>query len=144
MGDLIYLNFFYRIISVLYKKNKQEIMLILIAGPYRSGTNDNPKLMQENLSNLESVALPLFRKGHIPMIGEWVALPLIHLAGSTKPGDNAWEEVQYPVAHRLLEKCDAVLRLQGASKGADEDVRVATERGLKIYYSVEDIPDALQ
>ncbi len=119
-------------------------MLILIAGPYRSGTNDNPKLMQENLSNLESVALPLFRKGHIPMIGEWVALPLIHLAGSTKPGDNAWEEVQYPVAHRLLEKCDAVLRLQGASKGADEDVRVATERGLKIYYSVEDVPDALQ
>ncbi len=119
-------------------------MLILIAGPYRSGTNDNPQLMQENLSNLEAVALPLFRKGHIPMIGEWVALPLIHLAGSTKPGDNAWEEVQYPVAHRLLEKCDAVLRLQGASKGADEDVRVATERGLKIYYSVEDVPDALQ
>jgi len=119
-------------------------MLILIAGPYRSGTNDNPQLMQENLSNLEAVALPLFRKGHIPMIGEWVALPLIHLAGSTKPGDDAWEEVQYPVAHRLLEKCDAVLRLQGASKGADEDVRVATERGLKIYYNVEDVPNALQ
>lgn len=117
-------------------------MLILIAGPYRSGTNDDKALMQQNLCYLESVALPIFRKGHIPMIGEWVALPLIHLAGSTKPGDEAWEEVQYPVAHRLLEKCDAVLRLQGASKGADEDVRVATERGLKIYYNVDDIPDA--
>ena len=76
------------------------------------------------------------------MIGEWVALPLIHLAGSTKPGDKAWEEVQYPTAHRLLEKCDAVLRIQGASKGADEDVRIATERGLKIYYSLEDVPNA--
>ena len=119
-------------------------MLILIAGPYRSGTNDDPRLMQQNLSNLESVALPLFRKGHIPMIGEWVALPLIHLAGSFKPGDEAWEEVQYPVAHRLLEKCDAVLRLQGVSKGADEDVRVATERGLKIYYRLEDVPNAEQ
>ena len=116
-------------------------MLILIAGPYRSGTNDDPKLMQQNLNNLESVALPLFRKGHVPMIGEWVALPLINLAGSTKPGDAAWEEVQYPVAHRLLEKCDAILRLEGASKGADEDVRVATELGLKVYYSVEDVPD---
>jgi hypothetical protein len=116
-------------------------MMILIAGPYRSGTNDNPELMQQNLNNLESVALPLFRKGHVPMIGEWVALPLINLAGSTKPGDSAWEEVQYPVAHRLLEKCDAVLRLEGASKGADEDVRVATELGLKVYYSVEDVPD---
>ena len=116
-------------------------MLILIAGPYRSGTNDDPRLMQQNLDRLESVALPLFRKGHIPMIGEWVALPLIHLAGSTQPGDKAWEEIQYPVAHRLLEKCDAVLRLEGASKGADEDVRKAKEKGLKIYYNIEDIPD---
>ena len=115
-------------------------MLILIAGPYRSGTNDDPKLMQQNLNNLESVALLLFRKGHIPLIGEWVALSLIRLAGSLKPGDEAWEEIQYPVAHRLLEKCDAVLRVPGASKGADEDVRVARERGLKIYYRLEDIP----
>ena len=115
-------------------------MLILIAGPYRSGTNDDPELMQENLNKLESMALPLFRKGHIPMIGEWAALPLIRLAGSTKPGDAAWEEIQYPVAHRLLEKCDAVLRIEGASKGADEDVRVAKEKGLKVYYNLEDVP----
>ena len=117
-------------------------MLILIAGPYRSGTNDDPQLMQQNLSYLESVALPLFRKGHLPMIGEWVALPLIHLAGSVKPGDEAWEEIQYPVAHRLLQKCDAVLRLKGESKGADEDVRLAKEKGLKIYYRLEEVPDA--
>lgn len=117
-------------------------MLILIAGPYRSGTNDDPVLMQQNLDKLQSMALPLFRKGHVPMIGEWVALPLIQLAGSTKPGDDAWEAIQYPVAHRLLEKCDAVLRIEGASKGADEDVRFAKEKGLKIYYRLEDVPDA--
>ncbi|HVW61365.1 MAG TPA: hypothetical protein VHC48_15045 [Puia sp.] len=117
-------------------------MFILIAGPYRSGTNDDPALMKANLDHLESVALPLFRKGHVPMIGEWVALPLIKLAGSAKPGDAAWEEIQYPVAHRLLEKCDAVLRLEGASKGADEDVRVARERGLKVYFRLEDVPEA--
>ncbi|MCH5715451.1 hypothetical protein [Niabella hibiscisoli] len=62
-------------------------MLILIAGPYRSGTNDDPQLMQQNLHNLEAVALSLFRKGYTPIIGEWVALPLIRLAGSTKPGE---------------------------------------------------------
>lgn len=121
---------------------KQTNMLILIAGPYRSGTNDDPVLMQQNLSRLEAVALPLFRKGHVPMIGEWVALPLIRLAGSVKPGDEAWEEVQYPAAHRLLEKCDAVLRIEGASKGADNDVKIAIERGLKVYYRLEDVPDA--
>lgn len=119
-------------------------MLILIAGPYRGGTNDDPALMEKNLRNLESVALPLFRMGHVPMIGEWVALPLLHLAGSTKPGDPVWDAIQYPVAHRLLQKADAVLRLEGASKGADEDVRIATERGLAIYYRLEDVPYAEQ
>jgi hypothetical protein len=115
-------------------------MLILIAGPYRSGTNDDPKLMQQNLERLEAAALPLFRLGHIPMIGEWVALPLLKLAGSKEPGDAPYEEILYPAAHRLLLKCDAVLRLPGASKGADEDVRIAKERGLAIYYKLEDVP----
>lgn len=117
-------------------------MLILIAGPYRSGTNDNPELIQKNLDNLEAAALPIFRKGHIPMIGEWVALPLIKLAGSAQIGDQAWQDIQYPAAHRILEKCDAVLRIEGASKGADEDVRIAREKGLQIYYNIEDIPYA--
>lgn len=117
-------------------------MLILIAGPYRSGTNDDPVLIRQNLDNLEAAALPIFRKGHIPVIGEWLALPLIHLAGSTRIGDEAWQEIQYPIAHRILEKCDAVLRIEGASKGADEDVRIARERGLIIYYNIEDIPNA--
>jgi hypothetical protein len=115
-------------------------MMILIAGPYRGGTNDDPVLIKRNLDKLESVALPIFKLGHIPVIGEWVALPLMNLAGSKKPGDEVWNEIQYPVAHRLLEKCDAVLRLPGESKGADEDVRIAKERGLKIYYRLEDIP----
>ncbi|WP_080779457.1 DUF4406 domain-containing protein [Chryseobacterium phocaeense] len=117
-------------------------MLILIAGPYRSGTNDDPVLIRQNLDKLEAAALPVFRKGHIPVIGEWLALPLIHLAGSTRIGDEAWQEIQYPIAHRILEKCDAVLRIEGASKGADEDVRIARERGLTIYYNIEDIPNA--
>ena len=115
-------------------------MLILIAGPYRSGTNDDPEKMKQNLSRLEEAALPLFRMGHIPMIGEWVALPLLKIAGSVRPGDKAYDEILYPVAKRLLTKCDAVLRLEGESKGADEDVRIAKERGLKIFYKIEDIP----
>ncbi|MDN3654962.1 hypothetical protein QWZ08_04935 [Ferruginibacter paludis] len=117
-------------------------MLILIAGPYRSGTNDDRELMRQNLANLEAVSLPLFRLGHTPMIGEWVALPLLNLAGSAKVGDAAYEEILYPVAHRLLLKCDAVFRIEGASNGADEDVRIAKERGLKIYYRLEDVPHA--
>lgn len=57
-------------------------MLILIAGPYRSGTADDPARMAANLHRLEAAALPLFRAGHLPLIGEWLALPLLRLAGS--------------------------------------------------------------
>ncbi|MBI2517452.1 MAG: DUF4406 domain-containing protein [Opitutae bacterium] len=115
-------------------------MMILIAGPYRSGTNDDPALMARNLRALEAVALPLYRAGHTPMIGEWVALPLLREAGSARIGDALWEEILYPVAHRLLMKCDAVLRIEGASKGADNDVRLALERGLKVYHRLADVP----
>ena len=114
-------------------------MTILVAGPYRSGTNDNPVLMQQNLHRLNDCALQLFRAGHIPLIGEWLALPLIKTAGSTKIGDEIYQEISYPIAHRLLTKCDAVLRIEGASTGADNDVKVAKELGLSVFYRLEDI-----
>lgn len=116
------------------------MMLILIAGPYRSGTDNDPILIKKNMDRLESMALPIFRKGHIPMIGEWVANPLIELAGSREVGDEVFLEIQYPTAHRLLTKCDAILRIEGASKGADQDVKIAKELGLEVYYNLEDIP----
>ena len=115
-------------------------MLILIAGPYRSGTNNDPILIKKNMDNLEAVALPIFRKGHIPMIGEWAANPLMQLAGSKEVGDEIFTEIQYPTAHRLLTKCDAVLRIEGASKGADQDVEIAKKLGLEVFYSLSDIP----
>ena len=117
------------------------MMLIMICGPYRSGTGNNPELIQKNMDKLEAMALPIFRKGHIPMIGEWVANPLIELAGSKQVGDAIFKELQYPTAHRLLTKCDAVLRIEGASKGADQDVELAKELGLKVYYSLDQIPE---
>ena len=115
-------------------------MMILIAGPYRSGTNDDPTLIQKNLDHLEAMALPIFEKGHIPVIGEWLALPLMKLAGSKEIGDAVWDKIQYPIAHRILKKCDAVLRIEGKSNGADQDVKIARELGLPVYYSLEEIP----
>lgn len=117
-------------------------MLILIAGPYRSGTGDDPAKMAANVRHMEWYALPIFRLGHIPVLGEWFALPLIHLAGSKHVGDEAYQEIFHPVAERLLKKCDAVLRVGGASEGADLMVQVAHAIGLKIYTKLEQIPSA--
>ena len=115
-------------------------LMILIAGPYRSGTNDDPALIRKNVELMESYALPIFRAGHIPILGEWLALPLAALAGSKKIGDEAFNEVFHPIAVRLQEKCDAVLRVGGASAGADEMVRVGRSLGLKIFTRLEEIP----
>ena len=114
--------------------------MILIAGPYRSGTNDDPVLIHKNVARMESYALPIFRAGHIPALGEWIALPLVNLAGSKKAGDDAFNEIFHPVAVRLLTKCDAVLRVGGPSAGADEMVRIGRSLGLKIYTDVAEIP----
>ncbi len=115
-------------------------LLILVAGPYRSGTGDDPDLMAANLARLEEASWPVFRAGHVPMIGEWVALPVLRSAGAEGVGDPLAEQVLYPTAERLLAHCDAVLRLPGASTGADQDVKIAEERGLPVYYRVEDVP----
>lgn len=120
--------------------NATKSMMILIAGPYRSGTNDDPVLIRKNVQEMESCALPIFRAGHIPLLGEWLALPLVDLAGSKQIGDEAFNEIFHPIAVRLLEKCDAVLRVGGPSAGADEMVRVGRNLGLKIYSSPAEIP----
>jgi hypothetical protein len=117
-------------------------MMILIAGPYRSGTNDDPALISKNVQEMESYALPIFRAGHVPILGEWLALPLVELAGSRKIGDEAFSEIFHPIAARLLEKCDAVLRVGGPSAGADEMVRVGRSLGLNIYSAPGEIPKA--
>ena len=116
--------------------------LILIAGPYRSGTNDDPVKMAANLRRLEEASWPLFELGHIPMIGEWVALPIWQVAGGKTVGDALYEQILHPTAGRLIQICDAVLRLPGASKGADNDVRLARERGISVYFDIGEIPSA--
>jgi len=122
------------------QQHSVKSMMILIAGPYRSGTGDDPELIRRNVELMESYALPIFRAGHIPVLGEWFALPLAALAGSRKIGDEAFNEIFHPIAVRLQEKCDAVLRVGGASAGADEMVRVGESLGLKIYRRLEEIP----
>jgi hypothetical protein len=120
----------------------QKPLMILIAGPYRSGTGDDPAKMAANVSAMEQAALPLFRAGHIPIVGEWLALPLVAVAGSRAVGDAAFDEVFHPIAARLLARCDAVLRVGGPSAGADEMVRIAREQGLGVFNRIDEIPAA--
>lgn len=115
-------------------------LLVLIAGPYLSGTDGNPAKIAANRARLEAAALPIYERGHLPMLGEWLALPIIHAAGGHEPGDAVFHAYQYPVAERLLSRCDAVLRLPGASRGADMDVARARAHGLPVVHHVDELP----
>ena len=116
--------------------------MILVAGPYRSGTNDDPALIAKNVEAMTEASLQLFRAGHLPVMGEWYALPLIEHAGSTSIGDPVFNEIFHPVSRRLVAKCDGCLRIGGASAGADEMVALARLHGKAVYFSVGEIPSA--
>ena len=115
-------------------------LLVLISGPYLTGTDSNPAKIAANRARLESFAFPIYQRGHLPVLGEWLALPIIHGAGGKTDGDEVFNAYQYPVAHRLLARCDAVLRIRGDSRGADLDVLRARQIGLPIYTDVSELP----
>ena len=115
-------------------------LMILVAGPYRSGTGDDPAKLQANVEAMEAWALPIFRAGHIPIVGEWLALPLVARAGSTRIGDAAFTEIFHPIAERLVVRCDGILRVGGASAGADEMVEIARGEGKLVFEAVEQLP----
>jgi hypothetical protein len=117
-------------------------LLILVAGPYRSGTNDDPALIQRNVDAMTETSLQLFRRGHLPVMGEWFALPLIEHAGSTGIGDPVFNEIFHPISRRLVARCDGCLRIGGPSAGADEMVSLAREHGRAVYFAIDDVPAA--
>lgn len=114
-------------------------MMILVAGPYRSGTNDNPARIAANVKAMTDTALEVYRMGHLPVLGEWFALPLIEAAGSNQMGDAVWNELFHPVAVKLIDHCDAVLRIGGPSSGADEMVTTGRAKGKRIFLSIGEI-----
>ncbi len=112
---------------------KDNSLLVLVAGPYRSGTDGEPEKLQANVDAMNRAALDVFRKGHLPVTGEALALPLIELGGD-------FDEVFHPIARRLVKRCDAVLRIGGASVGADEMVQIARDHDKRIFTHLDELP----
>jgi len=119
------------------QKNRPQ--LILVAGPYRSNTGDDPEKIANHLHQMNVAGLHLFRLGHIPITGEALAPPLIAVAGSKQIGDEVFNEIFHPIARLIIERVDAVLRVGGASTGADEMVTLARAAGKQIYMAIEEI-----
>jgi hypothetical protein len=114
--------------------------MILVAGPYRSGTGDDPARIAANVHAMEEAALALWRAGHLPVLGEWFALPLIASAGSKDRGDAVWDSIFHPVAEKVAGRCDGCLRIGGASAGADLMVSIFAKAGRPVWRSLAEIP----
>jgi hypothetical protein len=111
-------------------------MWIMVAGPYRAGAAD-AAARATNLRTLNEAALAVFRRGHIPVIGVNLALPIIEVAGP-----ESFDEIMMPLSLALAERCDAVLRIGGPSAGADEEVVRFRARGLPVFHALDEIPEA--
>lgn len=111
-------------------------MWIMIAGPYRGGAKTEEE-RDANLRALNEAALAVFEKGHVPVIGVNMALPVIAAAG-----EDRYDEIMMPLSLALAERCDRVLRVGGDSPGADEEAEIIRRNGGVVFTSVEDIPGA--
>lgn len=120
--------------------NETGLLIETCAGSYLSGTDDDSYLIEKNMQFMNTIALQVYEKGHLPVLGEWYALPLLKETGSNSIGDEIFNRIFHPSSIRLVDHCDAVLRVGGPSQGADEMVKYALENGKKVYYTLDEIP----
>lgn len=108
-------------------------MWIMIAGPHRSGAT----AAQEHLKLMNQAAYEIFQKGHLPILGANLALPVIEAAG-----EESYDEIMMPLSLELASRCDAVLCMEGAATGAGAEVARVRALGGTVYRRLDDIPRA--
>src|SRR5262249_45388100 len=74
-----------------------EIRMLLIAGG--------------DLRAMEETAVEVYRAGHIPILCEWFASPLVSISEQSTAMEPEFTELVHPIAERLLARCDSVLRV---------------------------------
>lgn len=111
-------------------------MWIMVGGPYTSGARDENE-RQRNLDVMNRAALTIFGKGHVPIIGVNLALPIIEVAGHDR-----FDEIMMPISLAVANRCDAFFRVGGPSLGADQECDQFRARGLPVFYNLDDVPKA--
>ena len=106
-------------------------MWIMVGGPYGTGAKSAAE-RAANLARMNEAALAVWRKGHVPIIGVNLALPIVAAAGGDAAADA---EIMMPLSLALAERCDAFLRIGGrlGRRGpGDGAVRGGGEAGVPL------------
>jgi ketosteroid isomerase-like protein len=114
----------------------RSAMWIMIAGPYRTGARSAEE-RAHNLRGLNLAASEVFRRGHIPVVGVNLALPIIETVG-----EHSYDDIMMPLSLAAADRCDGVLRLGGACAGADLEVERVRARGGAVFANIDAIPYA--
>lgn len=117
-------------------------MWIMIAGPYSSGA-PSPEARAANLRALNRAAVEIFEMGHVPLIGVNMVLPMIEAAGDGAYEGGAYERIMMPLSLSLVDRCDACLRIGGASAGADEEAERFRRLGRPVFSSLDELRTAV-
>ena len=110
-------------------------MWIMVGGPYGTGAKSAAE-RAASLARMNQAALAVWRKGHVPIIGVNLALPIVAAAGGDAATDAA---IMMPLSLALADRCDAFLRIGGASVGADQEMARFVAAGKRVFRSVDEI-----
>jgi len=98
-------------------------VLVYIAGPYAQGD------VAVNVRNAIDAAEQVWQAGHTPFVPHLNVL--WHMVYPHPPSDwYFWDSI-------WLMRCDALIRLEGESPGADMEVQQACRERTLVYYGVE-------
>ena len=99
--------------------------IVYIACPYTKGD------VAVNVHNAFKVADELASLGYFPYVPIWTHF--WHLV-SPHPYEF-WIKMDL----EFIKRCDCILRIGGASKGADNEIEFAKSIGIPVYYSIEEL-----
>ncbi len=108
-------------------------MLIAVAGPYNAETDEQKAA---NLKTMNIAAAEVYRMGHIPVIGVNASLFV-----ADELTDISRAKVISDISFAIIEKCDAILMI-GSSPGADIECEIISAKGLPVYNSIDETPNA--
>ena len=97
-------------------------MKVYIAGPYTKGD------VALNVRNAITAGQKVFKAGHFPYIPH-----MTHFWHMIFPGPyQQWIDIDL----EWLPTCDVLIRLPGESSGADNEVKYAFEKKIRVFYGL--------
>ena len=116
------------------KKESVVLMLIYVAGPFTSPTEDG---IEANIRAAIDAGIAIVDRGHWPMIPHLNRLIDLRYeeTGRERPGWHFW----MAFTNAQLLACDALFYV-ASSPGADVERAVAEQRGMLVFTCIEDVP----